>query len=77
MGWVVSNYLIGGVTPTQQGNENMTSAPSGTFQTRDGLLNISANEEKQWKALVHHLGWNICMTNVLQQETIVKNTEKN
>ena len=56
MGWVVSNYLIGGVIPTQQGNENMTSAPSGTFQTGDGLLNISANEEKQWKALVHHLG---------------------
>ncbi len=47
MGWVVSNYLIGGVIPTQQGNENMTSAPSGTFQTGDGLLNISANEEKQ------------------------------
>tara|TARA_B100000524_G_scaffold60625_1_gene28090 strand:- start:723 stop:1907 length:1185 start_codon:yes stop_codon:yes gene_type:complete len=56
MGWVVSNYLIGGVIPIQQGNENMTSAPSGTFQTKEGLLNIAANEEIQWKALVSHLG---------------------
>jgi len=56
MGWVVSNYLIGGVLPTQQGNENVTSAPSGTFQTGDGLINIAANEEKQWQALIAHLG---------------------
>jgi len=28
MGWVVSNHLIGGVTPDRQGNENPTSAPS-------------------------------------------------
>lgn len=31
MGWVVSNYLVGGVAPAPQGNENPTSAPSGTF----------------------------------------------
>ena len=34
----------------------MTSAPSGTFKTGDGLLNISANEEKQWQSLIKHLG---------------------
>ena len=55
MGWVVSNYLIGGVVPAQQGNENITSAPSGTFQTCDGLINIAANEERQWLALIAHL----------------------
>ena len=55
MGWVVSNYLIGGVIPAQQGNENITSAPSGTFQTSYGLINIAANEERQWLALVTHL----------------------
>tara|TARA_B100000963_G_scaffold185452_1_gene161190 strand:+ start:151 stop:1335 length:1185 start_codon:yes stop_codon:yes gene_type:complete len=55
MGWVVSNYLIGGVIPAQQGNENITSAPSGTFQTSDGLINIAANEERQWLALIAHL----------------------
>lgn len=56
MGWVVSNYLIGGVEPGQHGNENVTSAPSGTFQTKQGLLNIAANEERQWHILIAHLG---------------------
>ena len=56
MGWVVSNYLIGGILPAPQGNENMTSAPSGTFQTKKGLINIAANEEKQWQSLIEHLG---------------------
>lgn len=56
MGWVVSNYLIGGVMPQPQGNENPTSAPSGTFQCADGLINIAANKEEQWQALVRHLG---------------------
>ena len=56
MGWVVSNYLIGGVQPAQHGNENITSAPSGTFQTADGMLNIAANEERQWQALIKHIG---------------------
>ncbi len=33
MGWVVSNYLIAGVEPTPNGNDNFTAAPSGTFRT--------------------------------------------
>ena len=56
MGWVVSNYLIGGVEPSAQGNENMTSAPSGTFRAAEGLLNIAANKDEQWQALARHLG---------------------
>lgn len=56
MGWVVSNYLIGGIEPTKHGNENITSAPSGSFNTKDGLLNIAANEERQWQTLISHLG---------------------
>ncbi|MBK1624292.1 CaiB/BaiF CoA transferase family protein [Afifella marina] len=56
MGWVVSNYLIGGVEPSPKGNENMTSAPSGSFQAQDGLLNIAANKDEQWQLLAHHLG---------------------
>ena len=56
MGWVISNYLIGGVQPAQHGNENTTSAPSGTFQTADGLINIAANEERQWLALIKQIG---------------------
>ena len=56
MGWVISNYLIGGVEPGKYGNENITSAPSGSFNTKNGLLNIAANEEHQWKTLILHLG---------------------
>ncbi|MEM6824520.1 MAG: CoA transferase [Pseudomonadota bacterium] len=56
MGWVVSNYAIGDVTPTAQGNENSTSAPSGTFATADQPINIAANRDEQWEALAKHLG---------------------
>ncbi len=56
MGWVVSNHLIGGVTPAAHGNENTTSAPSGTFATADSPINIAANRDEQWQALAQHLG---------------------
>lgn len=55
MGWVVSNYLIGGTSPAPQGNENTTSAPSGTFATADRPINIAANRDEQWQALARHL----------------------
>lgn len=56
MGWAVSNYLIAGIEPQRQGNENVTSAPSGTFQTASGLLNIAANKDEQWNDLARLLG---------------------
>ncbi len=56
MGWVVSNHLIGGVEPGRHGNENTTSAPSGAFETADGLLNIAANKDEQWQVLARQLG---------------------
>ncbi len=56
MGWAVSNWLIAGVAPTANGNENATSAPSGAFQAADGLINIAANKEEQWRVLAAHLG---------------------
>lgn len=48
LGWAVSNYLIGGEMVKPMGNDNFTAAPSGTFNTKNGLINISANEDKQW-----------------------------
>jgi crotonobetainyl-CoA:carnitine CoA-transferase CaiB-like acyl-CoA transferase len=63
MGWVVSNHLIGGVTPDRQGNENPTSAPSGAFQCADGLLNIAANKDEQWHLLARHLVRDDLLTN--------------
>ncbi len=56
MGWVVSNYLNAGVTPEPMGNENFTAAPSGTFKTGDGPLNIAANENKQFASQCHLIG---------------------
>jgi crotonobetainyl-CoA:carnitine CoA-transferase CaiB-like acyl-CoA transferase len=51
MGWVVSDYLVGGRIPRAMGNENATSAPSGTFRTADGELNIAANKQEQYVEL--------------------------
>ena len=42
--------------PQPQGNENVTSAPSGAFETAEGLLNIAANKQEQWEILCRHLG---------------------
>jgi formyl-CoA transferase len=56
MGWAVSNYLIAGHEPTPNGNENPTSAPSGTFEAGGGPINIAANKDEQWVALTGHLG---------------------
>ena len=56
MGWVVSDYLIGGKLPEPQGNENVTSAPSGSFDAKDRKINIAANKDQQWRALARHLG---------------------
>lgn len=56
MGWAVSNWLIAGVEPRPMGNENMTAAPSGAFHTGKGLLNIAANKQEQFEALVRLLG---------------------
>lgn len=56
MGWAVSNYLIAGIEPSPLGNENVSAAPSGTFETEDGLLNIAANKDEQWALLARHLG---------------------
>ncbi|MFI2349515.1 CaiB/BaiF CoA transferase family protein [Streptomyces sp. NPDC019443] len=56
MGWVVSNHLIAGQHPVPMGNDNFTAAPSGTFTTAEGMLNIAANEQRQFTALCQALG---------------------
>jgi crotonobetainyl-CoA:carnitine CoA-transferase CaiB-like acyl-CoA transferase len=56
MGWVVSNYLIAGQEPVPMGNDNFTAAPSGAFRTADGLLNIAANKQEQFVALMKLIG---------------------
>jgi len=56
MGWVVSNHLIAGQTPTPNGNDNFTSSPSGTFRTADGVMNLAANKQEQFEALCQIIG---------------------
>ena len=56
MGWVAANLLIGGKQPVLMGNDNFTAAPSGTFATQDGYINIAANKQEQWAALAEELG---------------------
>jgi crotonobetainyl-CoA:carnitine CoA-transferase CaiB-like acyl-CoA transferase len=56
MGWVAANLLIGGQKPVLLGNDNFTAAPSGTFVTKDGYVNIAANQQKQWEDLADALG---------------------
>jgi CoA:oxalate CoA-transferase len=45
MGWVAANLLIGHQQPVLMGNDNFTAAPSGTFITKDGYINIAANKQ--------------------------------
>ncbi|GIF63032.1 CoA transferase [Asanoa ishikariensis] len=51
MGWAASNYLVSGVPPEPMGDQNATAAPSGTFDTADGPLNIAANRQEQFEVL--------------------------
>jgi crotonobetainyl-CoA:carnitine CoA-transferase CaiB-like acyl-CoA transferase len=51
MGWVVSDQLIAEREASPMGNENPTSAPSGTFDTAAGKLNIAANKQEQFETL--------------------------
>ena len=56
MGWVAANLMIGGQEPQLLGNDNFTAAPSGTFKTKDGFINIAANKQEQWEAVANLLG---------------------
>jgi crotonobetainyl-CoA:carnitine CoA-transferase CaiB-like acyl-CoA transferase len=48
--WMISNHLNAGHIPQPLGNHSHTSAPSGTFRTRDGVINLVNNEQKQFAA---------------------------
>jgi crotonobetainyl-CoA:carnitine CoA-transferase CaiB-like acyl-CoA transferase len=56
MGWAVSNLLVAGQAAQPMGNENITASPSGAFRTSEGLLNIAANKQEQFEALLRVIG---------------------
>jgi crotonobetainyl-CoA:carnitine CoA-transferase CaiB-like acyl-CoA transferase len=64
MGWTVSNYLVAGVPPEPTGDQNATAAPSGTFDTADGPLNIAANRQEQFESLCRVVGRSDLMSDV-------------
>ncbi len=56
VGWVAANWLMGHQPPQLLGNDNFTAAPSGTFATKDGYINIAANQQAQWESLADVIG---------------------
>jgi crotonobetainyl-CoA:carnitine CoA-transferase CaiB-like acyl-CoA transferase len=56
MTWEIANWLHAGVAPGPMGDQNPTAAPSGTFRTGDGLLNIACNSADQFTRLCRVLG---------------------
>ena len=48
---MAGTLLLGGHEPEVMGNDNFTAAPSGTFKTQDGYINIAANKQEQWEAV--------------------------
>ncbi len=56
LGWVAANWLLAGQPPVLLGNDNFTAAPSGTFATQDGHINIAANKQEQWEAVAEEIG---------------------
>src|SRR5262249_20211338 len=56
LGWTASNWLVAGEAPRRMGNDNFTASPSGAFATRDGLLNIAANQQPQFERLCDAVG---------------------
>jgi formyl-CoA transferase len=62
--------------PTRVGNENMTSAPSGAFKTQDGLINIAANQDRQWEELTRVLEAPSLRENPLYQSRELRKTNR-
>lgn len=77
LGWVAANLLIGNKQPVLLGNDNFTAAPSGTFATQDGYVNIAANQQKQWEDLLDTLGLPELKTDPRFQERDTRKANRN
>jgi CoA:oxalate CoA-transferase len=76
MGWVAANLLIGGQQPSLLGNDNFTAAPSGMFRTKDGHINIAANQQEQWENLADELGLRALKTDPRFKERDVRKANR-
>jgi crotonobetainyl-CoA:carnitine CoA-transferase CaiB-like acyl-CoA transferase len=76
MGWVAANLLIGGQQPVPLGNENFTAAPSSMFRTKDGCINIAANQQQQWEDLADELRLSELKTDARFQQRDVRKANR-
>jgi formyl-CoA transferase len=51
-----TRYLIGHEVPTPNGNRHALVAPSDSFRTRDGYVNVAAGNDGLWARFCHGLG---------------------
>jgi len=49
MDFQAARYLNDGDVPRQEGNDHPTSSPMGLFHARDGMFNLGASGEGNWK----------------------------
>lgn len=56
MDFQAARYLTDGVVPGQAGNDHPTSSPMGLFPAQDGMFNIGASGEGNWKNFCEALG---------------------
>jgi formyl-CoA transferase len=56
MDFQAARWLIGHEVPEQAGNDHPSIFPTGTFETADGLVNIAATRNQQFKDFVTALG---------------------
>ena len=55
MDFQVARYLTDGDIPEQAGNDHPTSSPMGLFEAADGMFNLGASGEGNWKRLCNAL----------------------
>jgi crotonobetainyl-CoA:carnitine CoA-transferase CaiB-like acyl-CoA transferase len=56
MDFQAARYLNEGDVPVQVGNDHPTSSPMGLFHAEDGMFNLGASGEGNWKRLCDALG---------------------
>lgn len=56
MDFQVARYLTDGDIPEQAGNDHPTSSPMGLFEAADGLFNLGASGEGNWKRMCNAIG---------------------
>lgn len=51
-----ARYTMNGEVPGQEGNHHPTGVPMGTFESKDGLVNIGASGGRMWTSFCKSLG---------------------